>query len=105
MKRSKPYKEYLNKHLADPENALGYLQECLKDPDRRVFLLALRDVAEAQGGLTRLARLAKLSREHLYDMLSKNGNPEFSGLEDLLEALGFRLSVEQKNSKRFKKAA
>jgi len=39
---------------------------------------------------------AQLNREHLYRMLSENGNPELRSLEALLDALGFRLSVELK---------
>jgi DNA-binding phage protein len=47
-----------------------------------------------KGGLAALAEGAQLNREHLYRMLSENGNPELRGLEALLDALGFRLSVE-----------
>jgi probable addiction module antidote protein len=39
-----------------------------------VFLLALRNVAEARG-MTKLAARSKLNRESLYKMLSKRGNP------------------------------
>lgn len=61
------------------------------------FLLALRDVARTrEGGLAGLAEAAQLNREHLYRMLSENGNPELRSLEALLDALGFRLSVELK---------
>lgn len=94
MKPYRDYKEGLFKRLRNKEEALGYLKACLEDEDKRVFLLALRDVAEAQGGLTKLSRSAKLSREHLYDMLSEKGNPELQGLRSLLNALGFKLSLE-----------
>jgi DNA-binding phage protein len=40
-----------------------------------VFLQALRDVVEAQGGMTRAAHLAGLNRESLYRQLSRRGNP------------------------------
>ena len=40
-----------------------------------VFLLALRDVAEASGGMANLARKTSLNRENLDRSLSKNGNP------------------------------
>jgi probable addiction module antidote protein len=62
-----------------------------------VFLLALRDVARSrEGGLAGLSEATQLNREHLYRMLSENGNPEFHRLEALLDAQGFRLSVELK---------
>ena len=45
------------------------------------FLLALRDVVEAHGGVGQLAKVAKLNRESLYKLLSKDGNPRLSSLE------------------------
>ncbi len=58
-----------------------------------LFLVALRNVAEAQGGVTQLAEKTKLNREHLYKMLAERGNPELKSLDALLHALGFRLAV------------
>jgi DNA-binding phage protein len=37
----------------------------------------MRDVVEAQGGMTRAARLAGLNRESLYRQLSRRGNPTY----------------------------
>jgi len=58
-----------------------------------VFLLALRDVAEAQCGLSRLATKANINRENLYRMLSKEGNPRLSSLSAVLQGLGLTLHV------------
>ena len=97
MTKTRDYREHLNKVLKDDEEAVAYLNAALAEDDPEVFLLALRDVAGARdGGLTALAEAAHLNREHLYRMLSENGNPEFRSLEALLDALGFRLSVELK---------
>jgi len=57
------------------------MNACLEDGDPDVFLLALRDVARAQGGVAKLAKTTKLNRQHLYRMLAENGNPEFRRLE------------------------
>jgi len=86
------YKSGLLKRLADPEYALGYLNAALEDGDQEVFLLALRDVAEARG-VSQLAREAQLNRENLYRMLSPNGNPQLSSLTALLRSLGLRLAI------------
>lgn len=86
------YKGGLLKRLADPEYALGYLNAALEDGDQEVFLLALRDVAEARG-VSQLAREAQLNRENLYRMLSPNGNPQLSSLTALLRSLGLRLAI------------
>jgi probable addiction module antidote protein len=97
MARTRNYREHLEEVLKDDEEAVAYLNAALAEEDPEVFLLALRDVAGArEGGLAALAEAAHLNREHLYRMLSENGNPELRSLEALLDALGFRLSVELK---------
>ncbi len=99
MARSKSYQEELIESLKDPEEAAEYLTAALEDGDPEVFLLALRDVAEARGGgMTKLAEKAKLNRENLYRMLSEKGNPELYSLGALLDALGFRLAVKVKKT-------
>ena len=69
------------------------MNAALEEDDPELFLLALRNVAEAQGGVGQLAEKAKLNRESLYKMLSERGNPELRSLDALLHALGFRLAV------------
>ena len=95
MARSKSYKDYLIESLREPTEAVGYLNAALHDDDPEVFLMALRDVTEALGGVGTLSKKTKLNRESLYRMLSKNGNPSLSSLHTLLDSLGFRLSVEK----------
>ena len=98
MVKLRRYEEVLDEDLQDPTEALGYLNACLEGGDPDVFLLALRDVARARGGVAKLAENASLNREHLYRMLSENGNPELRSLEALLDALGFRLSITLKEA-------
>lgn len=91
-KLSVNYKESLHERLTDPEYAAGYLDAALEDSDPRVFLLALRDVAEVHN-ISKVASEAGLKRESTYRILSKQGNPELKSLNALLHALGLRLSV------------
>lgn len=93
MKKSKAYQPNLIEDLKDPREAEEYLNAALEEDDPELFLLALRNVAEAQGGVAQLADKTKLNRESLYRMLSARGNPEFRSLDALLHALGFRLAV------------
>lgn len=93
MTKNKAYQEYLIESLRDQREAEEYLNAALEEEDPELFLLALRNVAEAQGGVAQLAEKAKLNRESLYKMLSERGNPELRSLEALLHALGFRLAV------------
>ncbi len=92
-KASRPYKEELLEDLRDPGEAAGYLTAALEDGSPAVFLLALRDVAEAHG-MKRLAEGARLNRESLYRMLSDQGNPQLFSLTAVLQELGLRLAVE-----------
>ena len=87
---SKEYRAELLKQLLDVEEAAEYLSACLEDSEE-VFLLGLRDVVEAHGGVAELARLTGLNRESLYRLLSKNGNPRLSSLASILGALGIQL--------------
>ena len=93
MKRSKAYQPELIQSLRNPREAEEYLNAALEEDDPELFLLALRNVTEAQGGVAQLARKTKLNRESLYKMLSERGNPELKSLDALLHALGFRLAV------------
>jgi probable addiction module antidote protein len=95
-----PYREDLLKSLERPEDAAHYLNACIEDEDPRVFLLALRDVADAHGGIRALARDTKLNRESLYRMLSKSGNPSLDSLAAVLNACGLRLAVQSAGPKR-----
>ena len=92
------YHEDLLERLKDPAYAVAYLEAALEESDMpAVFLLALRNVAEARG-IARLARETKLNRENLYAMLSEHGNPVLSSLYVILDALGMKLSVELKSA-------
>jgi len=88
--KSISYKSGLLKRLADPRYAAGYLTECWEEGEPE-FLLGLRDVVEANGGVGQVAKLAKLNRESLYRLLSKNGNPRLSSLANILSGLGIDL--------------
>ena len=97
MKRDRlsgDYHEHLIKRLRDPELQAAYLNAAFEDGDRKMLLKALRNVAEASGGMRRLAVRAKLSRENLYRTLSDKGNPELSSLERIIGALGLVMRFE-----------
>src|SRR6266446_6523157 len=105
MKRARSYVDELKTSLKDPSRAAGYLKAAYEDPDKRVFLLALKDVIESRSSMSEIARQSKLDRRHLYVMLSGHGNPEWFSLNQLLDALGIRLSFEPKTLPATKKAA
>ena len=82
--------------LKDPREAAAYLSAAIEESDLALFLLALRNVAEANGGMAAVSEKAKLNRESMYRMLSKKGNPEIRSILTLLHSMGLKLSIEPK---------
>lgn len=101
--RTESYRENLLESLRNPDEAAAYLNACLEDGDGRVFLLALRDVADARGGIRTLSRETRLNRESLYRMLSRAGNPSLGSLAAVLSACGLRLAVQSTAPRRGKR--
>ncbi|MFC1771353.1 addiction module antidote protein [Candidatus Margulisiibacteriota bacterium] len=92
------FRTYLIDKLKDPAEAIAYLKTALeeyeKDKNLEAFLLAIRTIAEAKGGIAKLAERTNLNRQNLYRALSASGNPRLNTLEAVLHGLGFKLSVE-----------
>lgn len=80
-------------YLHGDADIAGYLEAILEDGDARIVPVALRTVADAVGGMTRLAERTGLSRETLYRTLSDQGNPRLDTLAAILSAFGLRLAV------------
>jgi probable addiction module antidote protein len=91
------HKEAIVRELrADPEFAAEYLKAALEEADDepRVLLIALRHVAEARGGIAKIAKAAGIERESLYRALSQRGNPRLSTLAAVTKAMGLKITVE-----------
>lgn len=92
------YEDWLVRSLRNKKEAAAYLQVALdkyqNDDNLDALLLALRDVAQAQGGMGILAKKTQLNRESLYKTLSHRGNPKLVTLIKLLRCLGFQLLVK-----------
>ncbi len=96
------YRELIQDTMRNPQEATEYLRVSLEeyeqDGNLEAFLLALRSVVEAQGGMTEFARKTSLNRQSLYKTLSKQGNPRLQTLHTILHALGLKLSIEPMRS-------
>lgn len=88
------YHDSLIKALKDPVEAAEYLNVALEEGDENMFLIALRNVAEARGGISKLSHKTKLNRPHLYKMFSKHGNPEIHTLAQILHQFGLQLAIK-----------
>jgi probable addiction module antidote protein len=75
--------------------AAEYVKAAMEDTDEpQVLLVALRHIAEARGGVAKVAKAAGIERESLYRALSPRGNPRLSTLFAVTKAMGLTLTVE-----------
>ncbi len=85
----------LKKLRKDRAFAVEYLKAAMEDTEEpKSLLVALRHVAEARGGMAKIAKAAGVERESLYRALSPRGNPRFSTLVAVAKAMGLTLTVE-----------
>ena len=103
MKRGRNYWKDLIEDLKDPRESAAYLNAALEEGNKQAFLLALKHVVEAQGGMSAFAKKSGLSRVSLYKIFSKKGNPEFGSLLAVLKTLGIDFKLAPSNP--YRKAA
>ena len=103
MARSKKYQEWLLEKLKDHDEAVAYLNTALEESlkgdeeSQYLFLTALRNVAEAQGGIGNLAKKARVGRESLYKTLSESGNPKWHTLVTLIISVWIKIKAYLNN--------
>lgn len=95
MPTSDSYRPYKIESLKEPRYAAAYITAILeeKDPEDELLELALTDVAEALCELNMPPDEAKLHKEKLNELLSKQGSEAIYDLGDWLNALGLKLAV------------
>lgn len=80
-------------YLETEEDIAAYLNAVLEDGDSGLLAAALGDIARARN-MSQLAKTVGMSREGLYKALSGTGNPAFSTISKVANALGLRISIE-----------
>jgi probable addiction module antidote protein len=97
--RSVDYHDELIKSLKDHDHAVAYLNAAFKESlkgdteSQKLLLVALRNVAEAQGNISNLAKRSRIRRESIYKMLSYDGNPHLGSFTSLIHAMGFGIRL------------
>ena len=97
--RSADYHEELLERLKDHDYAVAFLNAAIKESlqgdeeSQKLLLRALRNVAEAQGNISKLAKRSNLRRESIYRMLSESGNPYLQSFTTLIHAMGFGIQL------------
>lgn len=95
--RTRSHEDSVLEMLRDDEAfALEYLSVALEEIDEAggedAFLVAVRRVAEARGGMLSLSQNTGLNRANLYRSFAAGGDPKLSTLLKVLQALGVGLS-------------
>ncbi|MBB1202195.1 putative addiction module antidote protein [Enterobacteriaceae bacterium 89] len=98
MAKSRLHDDFMIQHLReDPAFAQAYLHQAFLDIDeeggQEAFLMALRHIVEARGGMATVAEKAGVSRETLYRTLSPKGNPTLKTLRSVINAAGMPFSA------------
>jgi probable addiction module antidote protein len=70
----------------------AYLDAALEENDSSLIAAALGDIARAKG-MSRISKKTGLGRESLYKALSPEGNPEFSTILKVVNALGLKFQA------------
>ena len=82
-------------HINTKEDVTAYLEAALEENDTALLLTVIGDIARSKG-MTQIAKDLNLARESLYRSLSQDGNPSFGTVVNVLDNLGYQLSVRQK---------
>ncbi len=86
-------KHKASNYLRPQEDIVAYLNAAIEEmgDDPRLLMKAFRNVAEAQGGLPRIARQAKLDRVAISRALSGQRNPRIDTLAKVSAVCGVKL--------------
>ena len=95
------FRHYHLEKLKDKEEARLFLEVALEeyeeDGDTQTFLRALKDVTDAQGGLSELSKKSNLNRQNLYKVMSGTSRPRLETVSQIVHSLGFRFALKQLN--------
>jgi probable addiction module antidote protein len=87
--------EYLRNHPEEIDDYLTVLfDEYAESSDTSALLASLRVVGRLKG-VSHLADVSGLSRQGVQKALSENGNPQFSSVNAILHAMGYRLTPQK----------
>ena len=93
------YHDLLIKSLKKRSYACKYLNAALEESlsgdkeSQQIFLMALRNVAEAQGDVASLQKNARSGKESISHLLSSKSNAQLQSFFSLLQAMGFDFQI------------
>jgi probable addiction module antidote protein len=87
--------------LLDTENKIvAYLNAELAEGDPHYIKVALQTIARARNmNMTEIAKKAQIPRATVHRALSINGNPEYTTMQKVIEALDLQMMVVPKGAR------
>lgn len=87
--------QYLRDHPDEVDDYINVLfDEYAESGDTAALLSSLRVISRVKG-VSRIAEASGLSRKGLQKALSDNGNPQFSSVNAIMHAMGYRLTPQK----------
>jgi probable addiction module antidote protein len=87
--------EYLRTHPEEVDDYISVLfDEYAESGDTASLMTSLRVVSRVKG-VSRIAEVSGLSRKGVQKALSENGNPQFSSVNAIMHAMGYRLTPQK----------
>jgi len=83
--------------ITTKEDVIAFLEGALEENDPEFLLETIGQIARSKG-MAQLAKELNLDRTGLYRSFSQEGNPYFITVFRVLDNLGFRLSIQQKEA-------
>ena len=96
---TKSHQDDLEKRLKSVSYASKYLRVAFGDGDEAGFLLALKNVIDANGGISYVSKKSDITRQHLHRVLKEGGNPTLGTLRAILSAVGLKLDFSPEKQK------
>jgi probable addiction module antidote protein len=99
MKKYRTFTEieasYFKTHPEEIDDYLAVIfEEYAKDNNMGALLSSLRVISQVKG-VTKIAETTGISRKGVQKALSESGNPEFSSINAIIHAMGYRLAPQK----------
>jgi probable addiction module antidote protein len=84
-------------YIETREDVIAFLEGALEENDPEFLLETIGHIARSKG-MARIANELNIDRAGLYKSFSSDGNPYFITVVKVLDNLGFKLSIQQKQA-------
>ncbi|MFH1154426.1 MAG: addiction module antidote protein [Pseudomonadota bacterium] len=103
MKRYKTFNQieesYFREHPEEIDDYINLIfDEFAKDGNLGALLASLRVLSRAKG-ISKIAQETSMSRKGIQKALSEDGNPKFSNVNAIVQAMGYRLTLQKINGR------